>query len=157
MKNWQPLFYLITLSLLISCGDNSVHSEFDKDFPDNRWQRNDVRSFDFTLEKAGSYDLAIDFSHVYGMPFKAVPLTILLKSPDGANEVHNINLALSDDNGKVLSDCAGDYCDLRQTFLRNKQLPAGNYTISIKNEFDHEYLPNIFGVGIGIFTSGEDQ
>jgi gliding motility-associated lipoprotein GldH len=139
--------------LFISCNDNNVYKKFDKDFTDNRWVKTDVRNYDFTIGKGGNYDLAIDFSHVYGSPFASIPIKIAIEYPDNNTDVNTIALLLADEQGNPISDCSGDFCDLEQAVFSGKKLNAGHYKVSLTNEFPNEFLPNVLGLGIKVSPS----
>lgn len=141
---------------LVGCDKNSVYKQFDSGFDDNRWLRTDVKTYEFTLEKPGAYDLLIDFSHVAGIQFAQIPLQIEITSPDGAIAAEKVILQTKDSQGNDLGDCAGDLCDMQQSVSTNRQWAAGNYKIRLSNEFDNDYLPNVIGVGIRVKISGTE-
>lgn len=148
--NCFPLFAIL---LLVSCNSNVVYKQFDADFDDNRWLRADVKNYEFEIEKAAAYDLVINFSHVAGFQFAEIPLSIEITSPDGTVSAQNIMLSTKDAAGNDIGDCAGDYCDLEQVIFKDKTLSAGSYKVKMANVFDHDYLPNVIGVGIKVAAS----
>ncbi len=152
----RRILLLLCLTILLSCDNRKVHSEYDRDFPENRWQRATEKRFEFDLKDAGKYDLAIDFRHVYGMPFGKIPLEADITSPNGNVAVYRFDLELLDKNGSTASDCTSDYCDLQQVFIKGQRLEAGKYTVTFRNLFQHDYLPNVMGLGIQVLTS-DDQ
>lgn len=144
---------LLTLSLLTSCDKQNVYKEFDRSFDENRWLKSDIKTYDFALEKAGKYDLQIDYSHVAGFQFTEIPIRIEIVAPSGAVTGENYMIQTKDDKGNDLGDCTGDLCDIRQTLFKSRELSAGNYKIRLINEFDNEYLPNTVGLGIRLNRS----
>ncbi|MBF0695418.1 MAG: hypothetical protein IR153_10225 [Flavobacterium sp.] len=140
---------LVILLVMLSC-DSAVVSEYNRDFPDNKWPKNEVKSFKFNLKQDGVYDLEIDFSHGYAMPSRSIPIHVAF-----AGKETNLELVLTDNSGKPIADCLGDYCDLRQKVLQNQVLKAGSYTLKIKHEFPHDYLPNVTGIGIRLTKSSQ--
>ncbi len=149
--------YRFTVSLcvlfLISCNGNVAYKEYDTTFVGNRWQKNDVKTFNFELKEAGNFDLLVDFSHVYGTQFAELPIKIVMINPDQSRKTADYVILLRDNDGKELGDCSGDYCDLREPVLKNLQLPAGNYQVSVANNFQYEFVPNVLGVGIRLEKS----
>lgn len=148
-----PFLALLSLALLISCDKQNVYKEFDRNFDENRWLKSDIRTYDFTLEKAGKYDLLIDYSHVAGFQFTEIPIRIEIVAPSGAVTGENYMIRTKDDKGNDRGDCAGDLCDLQQVLFKKRELPAGHYKIRLINEFDNEYLPNTIGLGIRLNLS----
>ena len=151
MKNY---FLILTIAIgLSACNGNKIYSKFDKDFDENRWNRNDVRTFEFSVEKEQEYDLIIDFSHVYGYQFDKVPLKMVLTDSAGNKTVEQIKLDILNDEGHDNGNCDGDYCDLYDTVFQNQKLKPGKYKVEVTNEFNHEYLPNVIGLGIQVLIS----
>ncbi len=153
MKKTIPTCALFLALLLWSCDGNVTYKKFVDDFPENRWEKSDVKTYDFKIEQAGNYDLLIDFSHVYGMQFAQLPINVTLTNPDKTATTEKFALELRDKDGKDLGDCSGDYCDLRQAVFENRKLEAGNYIVTLANGFDFEYFPNVIGLGIRVVPS----
>ena len=139
----------------ISCNENRVHRKVDDNFPENRWAKNDVRTYDFKITSDAAYDLSILFSHVYETPLEHIPITVILSAPSMEPQTFNLIMHLRDGSGNQVSDCAGDYCDFMQEVFKNRNLPAGDYKVSIANTFDYDFLPNVLGLGIQVDKSGK--
>lgn len=147
---------LFAASLLLASCTKTVYKEYNTDLVGNRWQKNDVKTFNFTLDESGVYDIAVDFSHVYGTQFPSLPLKVVLVKPDQSRETVDYLMQLRDSEGTELGDCTGDYCDLREPVFIKKELKAGNYQVSVAHAFDYEFVPNVLGIGIRV-TASEDQ
>lgn len=141
---------LLAAVLLISCDNNTVYKKLDTDFADNRWQQSDVKTYAFTIPKDGNYDLVLNFSHVGGFQFDDVPMIVTITNPDQTTTTEKILLDILDTAGSDLGDCSGDYCDLQQDVFTNKALAAGNYKVTLRNEFNNAFLPNVLAVGIHV-------
>lgn len=146
-------FYLFAFLLLLSCNGNSVYKHLDANFDENRWQRTDIKTYEFQLEKDGNYNLAIVFSHVAGIQFAEIPLNFEMADANGIVLAENIILKTKDAQGNDIGDCAGDYCDMEQIVFTRKTLKAGSYKIRLANAFNHEYLPNVLGVGVNLIDA----
>jgi gliding motility-associated lipoprotein GldH len=153
MKKRLACLLLSTL-FLTSC-EKAVFKQFDDRLEDNRWMQNDVHHYDFEIAEAGKYDLYLDFSHIYDFQFPRVPVRVTIVTPDRKASIQHLDMELVDE-GDVRSDCTGDVCDFRQEIFKGKQLEKGRYKVSVANEFDHEYLPNVIGVGIVLKKSGDN-
>ena len=122
-----------------------------KDFENNRWLKQDIKTFDFEVdEPTDSAKIAAKFSHIYEPGYNNIPLEVTIKNPDGKEETFTANLQLKDAEGKEVTDCLGDICDLEQTIKDGYSLKKGKYIITLANNVQTPYLPNVIGIGINI-------
>lgn len=136
---------------LISCNSNAIYSDFNTDFESNRWNSNEVTTFEFDItEEIQVGSIKLHIGHIYDFQFANVPMEINIIAPDGSSETVNINVKFKDEKGKDLADCSGDVCDLYTSIVDNKKLIKGKYKFEVKNKFESPFLPNILGVGISI-------
>lgn len=135
---------------LISCNKNEVYHQFDKNFGQNRWLVSDTKIYEFTIEEENSYDIIIEFSHIYNYDMASVPLEIKMKKPDGNETTENLDLPIKDNSGKHLAECGGDICDLNYTYKSNQKLAIGDYSISIANKSKYGFLSNVLGIGLTV-------
>ncbi|PKP16396.1 MAG: hypothetical protein CVU07_07065 [Bacteroidetes bacterium HGW-Bacteroidetes-23] len=147
MKLVKPLFF-IAFFLLLSCDKSSVYQKIDNDFKDNRWFKTTIKTHTIDIQKESTYTLFFDFRHVHDFQFPEIPIQFRIENPDGTVSVEKINLSIKDENGKDRGECMGDVCDLRQVVFSDKMLTKGKHSISISNQFDGEYLPNVIGIGL---------
>jgi len=146
-------FPLIIAALLLTGCEKTAFKQYDTDFVGNRWQKNDVKTYNFELKENGTYDVMIDFSHVYGTQFNSLPLKVIMVKPDQSRETADYLLELRDADGNELGDCSGDYCDLREPVFSKRELKAGNYQISVANNFEYDFVPNVLGIGVRVVAS----
>lgn len=143
------LMYLVLFTILQSCNKNEVFNDFQNDFENNRWAKNDIKVFEFNnTESNGLYVIKLQLSHIYDFDFAEIPIEVELIAPSGTKEVLLIDFKLKDPSGKEIGDCTGDICDVYCTIKSNTKLQNGTYTIKVKNNFPGVYLPNILGVGV---------
>ena len=143
------LVLIALVFVLASCNKNKLYDEFNRDFSDNRWEANDVKSFEFENKQSeGVCELKLHFGHISGFQFKEVPLEVEITTPDGKTEMLPITMKLMDDSGKDLGDCSGDICDVFQTIKTFQNLEKGKYKVTVKSKFAGPYLPNVLGIGI---------
>lgn len=147
MNYLKPLLFIALFSLF-SCDKSSVYQKIDNDFKDNRWFKTTIKTHTIDIQKESSYTLFFDFRHVHDFQFSEIPIQFRIENPDGTVSAEKINLSIKDDNGKDKGECMGDVCDLRQVVFSNKLLTKGKHTISISNQFEGEYLPNVIGIGL---------
>lgn len=143
---------LLLVVVLTGCTQSVYRESYD--FPDNQWKRADSKLFEIPVTEAGLYDISVEFRHVYGTPLAEIPLVVSL-SGENVAKTASYPLMLIDTEGKMLSDCIGDVCDIEAVILKNQQLEPGTYKLTLSHAFDHEYLPNTPSVGIKVVKSGQ--
>lgn len=150
------LFHLVVILTLSACNENTVFKELNKNFPENRWQKADVKEFEFTIDQeARNYDVHVQFAYLSDFQVNPVPLTVTIIHPDASEEIREVNIVVKDKDNKETGDCGGDYCDIRQTIFKNEPLKKGMYQISIQQNFSGTYLPNVNGVGIEVIAQAD--
>ena len=148
-------FMLLAFSIS-SCNENKIYAELNKDFADNRWQKSDVKEFEFTIEQeARNYDVNVHFAYFSDFQINPVPLTVTVIHPDGSEENKALNIVVKDKDNKETGDCSGDYCDIREVIVENKPLKKGVYKVRIEHDFNGPYLPNVNGIGIEVIAQAD--
>lgn len=147
----KKIITLMLLFTLASCSKFTL-SKKTEDFPDNRWEKKNIQTFEFDIADDMDADVAVLFSHVDQPGYDGVPLEVTIKDPLGNKEAIAVMLRLKDASGKEYSDCVGDVCDLTTVIKEAVPLKKGKYTITLKNIFKHDYLPNVLAVGVNIET-----
>lgn len=142
-------FLLSSMFLLVSCNQSEIYRKIDDNFPQNRWETKDSKSYNFTItDESKAYNIIFLFSHVYDYQFDEVPVVFKITDPSGKSEEILVNLKIKDANGKQLADCGGDFCDLKHNIKEKTTLQKGMYTITASQRFNGPFLPNVLGVGI---------
>ena len=137
--------------LLISCQQGNVYSKFDNGFSNNRWEKTNTKTYDFSIEdETKQYNIVLRFGHVYDYQFATVPIAVTITDPSGKEEKITVPLKIKDDSGKQLGECAGDICDVSFTVKNKANLAKGNYKVAISNSFNGPYLPNVLGIGLDV-------
>lgn len=148
MKKTVLLLLLLTL---FSCQKGDLIHDVNKDFPENQWQSDDIKKFEFTLEKGiKKGDINIIFSHIHKPGYDSVPIFVTIESPNGEKEDIETTLVLKDAGGNELSDCAGDVCDLQTTIKNAAKLEKGIYKVTVQNKHEYAYVANVLGVGVSV-------
>jgi gliding motility-associated lipoprotein GldH len=137
--------------LFVSCNKSEVYNKFDDGFTENRWQKNDVRTYEFTIDDTTKlYNITFRFSHVYDYQFNSVPIHFTIVNPQGEEQKKRIDLQIKDAAGKELAECSVDFCDLNYMLQQKVQLQKGTYKIIVSHSFEGPYLPNILGIGLKV-------
>jgi gliding motility-associated lipoprotein GldH len=147
----KKLAFLLLLMLFSCKNKEEAFSETFKDFPENRWKINDVKTFAPVLNKdvkdAGIY---LYFSHVFEPGYDNIPVAVQWQAPDGKEEIELVELKFKDENGNALNDCAGDVCEIKVPVKEHLTLLKGSYKVAILPKFNGDYLPNVLAVGLRI-------
>lgn len=157
----KTLLLLSLFALLTSCSKHNEYKEFVGFGEENRWQKSDVKTFEFDISDVKAFDVDVTdnnhlytmtfrFSHVYDYQFATIPIQFGIESPDGEKETIAVDLAIKDSNGKELAECAGDVCDLKYTIKEKTKLQKGIYKVTISHSFEGPYLPNVIGIGLNV-------
>lgn len=145
------ILFSTCLLLLISCNSTTVYSKFDKDFDENRWQKSDSKKYEFAIDdETPLYNILFKFSHIYDYQSSKVPIIVSIQKPNGENEKLVVDISIKDKSGKELGDCAGDICDLSQIIQNKIKLQKGNYIVTITNNYNGNYLPNVLAIGFEV-------
>jgi len=152
-KLFSVLFLTIVLT---SCNEKKIYGELNKDFPEQRWQKSDAKTFEFTIEQeARNYDVNVHFAYLSDFQLNPVPMTVSITHPDGSEENKEINIVVKNAEGKETGECGGDYCDIRETIFKNEALKKGVYKVSIQQNFNGAYLPNVNGIGVEVIAQAD--
>ena len=153
IKLLSLLFLAIATS---SCNEKKIYDELDKNFADNRWQKGDVKTFEFTIdEEARNYDVNVHFAYFSEFQVNPVPMTVEITYPDNSQENKQINIVVKDKEGKETGECGGDFCDIREALFTNEALKKGIYKVSISQNFNGLYLPNVNGIGVEVIAQAD--
>jgi gliding motility-associated lipoprotein GldH len=153
LKYMKKVLIFFLLIAVASCDKSKAYEKFDKDFPENRWAKTDVRSYDFSIDDdSKNYNLVLAFTHIDDYQFAEIPLHIDIEKPDHSIVSKDISVKIKDEAGKQLGQCDGDYCDLYTDILVNEKMVKGMYKVKVTNKFQFEYVPNIIGLGIKLTT-----
>lgn len=155
MRKRTFVIFALLIFALTSCHSDTVYKKFNRNFTDSRWMKEDVRKFQFNINRSGRYDLIIDYSHVFDTPLSSVPVGVEMTSGSKTLVSEKVSIVLRDENGKQVGDCLGDYCDVQQTVSKNLSFDEGQYTVKLINLFDFKYMPNVLGIGIRVVTSAD--
>lgn len=149
MKKIAPI--LLALVLFSCSKKEAAYTETIKEFPENRWNIEDMKTFMPELkEEVKDAMVYLHFSYVYEPGYDAVPVAVIWQGEDGKAENMLVEVKLKDDKGRDMGDCAGDVCDIAVPVKEHVNLAKGKYKIGLMHKFDGEYLPNVLAVGLSI-------
>jgi gliding motility-associated lipoprotein GldH len=142
----KKIIPLLSLLLIASCAKHDISKT--ESFADNRWAKDDVKTFTFKVEETCSGAVEIVFSHISEPGYTNVPVEVNIQDPSGKKETIDAALNFADESGKQTSDCAGDVCDYTKVIKEKVLFEKGSYTVTVKNKFNAPYLPNALAIGV---------
>jgi len=146
----KKTFALILLFAMVACTKFTL-SKTEGNFPDNRWERENIQTFEFEVKEDMDADIAILFSHIDAPQYDKVPLEITIQNPAGEKETIAVMLRLKNEAGEELSDCVGDVCDLETVIREATPMKKGTYVFKLQNAFaKYKFTPNVLAVGVSI-------
>ncbi len=147
----KKLLLFFAFATIISCNEKAVYSDTDKSFEENRWQKSDIKVYEFELKQGATpYEMDVFMSYVYGAQFARIPLVAEVTYPDGQMSSVTFDFKTKTDSGEEAGDCSGDFCDLSQKIELPKPLVPGKYKVRLMHNFNNEYLPNVLALGIRV-------
>lgn len=150
-------YYWLLLALFFvstGCDNQKVFEEYKK-FENLSWYRFDFLEYEVQIEDVEKiYDIYISLRHLPEFPHKELPVNLTIYSPSGEMRTADYMLELNDDEGKSLSKCLGDLCDV--SILVRKELKfseTGIFNFRLENKWKKVDLPGIMEVGLLIKKS----
>lgn len=143
-------FLIVFLSLLlISCTSDKYHSEFQLTSEDYTWEKNDVKSFTFSVDEVTPYNINISVRYLTGLRWDTLRLQWnLQKSNETLVTFSSIEIPVIDQNGKHIGEANFDIWQTENCLKEKINLEKGDYTIRIKHCMPEEILPYITEIGI---------
>lgn len=151
---------ILFIALFISgCNKNKVYEEHKTNFPQFRWEKSNVVEFNpEIIDNDSNYEITIALRHIFGFNLKSIKIDLEMISPSGEKTMNEYLLSFYDDQGDLLSVCAGDFCDMEQLIEDDfKFKETGEYQIKIYHRMDINPIPNIMEVGLIIEKLVPDQ
>lgn len=153
MKQRKPLSIaavILALLLFTACNPNRVFEEYHSDFTQNRWHEDEPVNFTVHIEDTVSeHKLYVALRHVYGYQFETMKIYVDVTTPSGKSVTKGYDLQIMGGDGKYLSDCAGDICDLEVLLEEHVRfVEPGDWKFVIFCDMDRPYVPNVMEFGV---------
>ena len=150
----RTLFISIIISfLLTSCGNDVVFRKYNK-MANVSWNRFDIQNFEVPVKKGDVLDFYLSIRHHPDFPFDKIWINVTFYKPDGSMRSRDYEFDLKDKDGKWLSDCMGELCDIdlpiHKELAFNK---TGNCRVRVENKNSKYETPGIIEVGLVVKRS----
>ena len=152
-------FPFLMLPIQHGCDRNKTVFEKYHRFDNLSWNRFDILDFRMQLDKVDSpYDIFINIRHLPEVPYEEMTINFTIFTASGDMRTADYDLDFYDPEGKRLSDCMGDFCDLllplRRSFLFYE---PGEVRFEIENKYTKLEMPGIIEVGILVKEAGKED
>ncbi len=146
-KIYSLLMCVAVVVTLVQCKERHTSST---NFSKNRWYQYKNLELKFiSSDTKIKHVISVKLNYVYGSQLASIPLELTIISPSKTTTTIPFNIHLVDAYNNELGDCVGDFCDIDYTIISDYVFSEnGEYTLTVSHTFAHEYIPNIFSVGI---------
>lgn len=155
-------WYLLSILLITlgSCqGFNKTMFEEHKKIEGLSWNRFDILKFSAELEKIEKpYDILINIRHLPQVQYEDMEINLTIYTASGDMRSVDYTIDFYDQEGNRLSNCMGDFCDLRAT-LREGFLfyEPGTVRFEVENKYTKLEMPGIIEVGLLLKESDVEE
>lgn len=139
------------LFIIISCDDNRIF-EKNIDIQNNEWDVNNNLDFEVKIKNTNLKKVFVNFRHTSEFNYRNVILELIVTNPKAIKDTLNINIPLSEPNGKWYGDCTGNICNLQHSIKYNFS-DTGLYKFSFLQNMRENPLSNTLSVGLRIENS----
>ena len=143
------LIYSILTLTAFSC--NHVYKEYNKEsFPTYVWKQGQEISFNPTIADINKrYKLTLGIRHLYGFKLNGIKEPVRSAAPSGKETTKDYELKIKDSEGKYISSCGGDLCDLEVMVDENiKFEEVGEYKYSVTHNVQTDRIPGVMEFGL---------
>ncbi|NOX48906.1 MAG: gliding motility lipoprotein GldH [Chlorobi bacterium] len=148
------LLFAVAILLLISCSDQKVFEQYHK-FEKFSWNRFEFVDFETQIEDTESeYDIYLNLRHLPEYPYRNFDFNFTIYTPSGEMRTSNYEIKLYDNQGNRLSECLGDYCDMKIPVRKGFRFSEpGTVKFEIENRMTKLETPGVMEVGLIIEKS----
>jgi gliding motility-associated lipoprotein GldH len=142
--------------LLVSCANNKVFEQYHK-FEKFSWNRFDFVKFEVNIEDMETdYDIYLSFRHLPEYPYHNIDFNFTIYTPSDEMRTSDFEIDIFDKQGERLSECLGDYCDLKIPVRKGFRFSEpGLAKFEIENRMTKLETPGVIEVGLIIEKSGK--
>jgi len=139
---------------MISCRSDKTFEQYKK-LDKQSWNRFNILKFEIPIsDTQTTVDIILALRHLPEFQIMELPINMTIYMPSGEMRTAEEVLKFIEKDGKRLSECLGDLCDitfnLREDFTFSE---TGTVRIEIENKWTKVELPGILEVGLILRTS----
>ena len=150
MKKSSIILTVLLAILVMSCNKNRIYETHKGGFPDYRWEKNKIVEFNPEITDINpEHKVYLAFRYIYGFQLKEIVLKAKMTSPSGEITESNHTVTIISKSGEIMSDCAGDFCDVETLIYDNYTFPeTGKYKFEITYDMPLKFMANVIEVGV---------
>lgn len=152
MKITTSLLFIVSIFLLIGCGDGPKYSE-KISITEGKWTYKTPLVYSFDVNSSESlHDLFFSLTYGANFGFQNIYVKIITEYPSSDSTEDVVSLNLTDGSGTFLGDCNSSKCTidiLLQEKFRFKE--TGKHTISIYQHSRENELNSVFSGELKLF------
>jgi gliding motility-associated lipoprotein GldH len=144
-------YCLILFSIfIISCSPAVYYSEFQPTSDDYVWEREDIKSFKFTIDQKADYSVQLKVKYLTGFRWDTLQIQWNIKGYIDFQPAYLNRNILMISNGKHIGEASFDIWTIVDTLFENINLKKGDYSINLKHNMVEDDLPYITELGIEV-------
>jgi len=153
---WGTLITVIGVLMLLSGCVKETGKEMYHAFPDHRWARFNLLSFEMPVEKPGNYDIHLFARFNPDFQFEKFGFSMIMTTPSGEERINEYKMKVRDKTGDFCVECSGDSCTGNILLKKGISITRkGILKVEIENLIPRLVTEGILGVGISVRPSGK--
>lgn len=136
-----------TSTILVSCGLIYFYREL-HELEGMQWLKDDVQTFEVSIEEPKRLDATLLIRHVEGYAFKDLPVHFLLKQGDEVILEQDIAVPIKDKNGDYVGEGSVDLWDINYPLFDDRTFSEGEYTFRFQHVMERDRIPLVMEVGL---------
>lgn len=158
MKYLLPLFFLLLVVSLFSCGPDYIY-EKSYDISEDGWAYEDTLNFEVDIvDTVGLYNLYLVLEHATDYRFQNLYTKIYTKFPSGERLEKEISLELAYKDGTWVGNCNSKVCNVKIPIQQRAFFNAeGQYIITLEQYMRQNPIEGINKVEFKVDNTGEQK
>ena len=146
---------LITIVLVVSCGNRTVFKEYRK-LDAVSWNRFDIQNFDVAVQKDEQLDFYFFVRHHTNFPYDYLDINVTFYMPGGEMRSGDYHFELKDENNNWKASGMGELWDIELLIRKNlKMKKEGICKVRIENKMTKLQTPGIMEIGLVVKKASE--
>jgi len=141
------IILLLTIIAFTACTDTNSQAQR-TEFSDLLWQKTTKPNLEFNIQKEAKYSIAIELRLVYGYTYRNIKMDMNMSKDGSQFESIPVDFMVRNEDDSYKGDVMGDFIDITEVIIPEKNLQAGKYTFELDQLMDQKTLPFVMEVGV---------
>lgn len=153
-KSFSIGVLILVMTVFQSCDSRKVYEE-NLPIPNNVWEKDAIKSFEFEVEDTLSpINLIINLRTTVDYPYQNIYLFLYSEYPNGVMDKDTIEFLLAEPNGKWFGENSGTIVEFTGMIASGGRFStAGKYVFKIQHAMREELLMEVVDVGFRVEKS----